>query len=399
MTMTKTDSEREERRREQKEIADSLKASGALDEIFARIDAGEPLTGHAGLLKGMLKASLERGLEAELSDHVGYDRGDPDASEFSNSRNGKYTKNVASEIGDIELAIPRDRNGTFTPMLVPKGVRRLDGLDAMIISLYAGGMTIRDIGHHLASTIGTELSHETISKVVDAVADEVLAWQQRPLEALYPVIYLDAIIVKIRDGGHVRNKAAHIAIGVDTDGVKHVLGIWVQATEGAKFWASVCAELANRGVRDVLIVCCDGLTGFPDAIAATWPEATVQTCVVHLIRAATRFVNYKDRKAVAAALKPIYQAANGDGALIELEAFEATPLGRKYPSAVKAFRDAWERFTPFLAFPPALRRVIYTTDEIVNPLASDVGVASERRRPRRRVRRVRQGSFLDRVAA
>ena len=399
MTMTKTDSEREERRREQKEIADSLKASGALDEIFARIDAGEPLTGHAGLLKGMLKASLERGLEAELSDHVGYDRGDPDASEFSNSRNGKYTKNVASEIGDIELAIPRDRNGTFTPMLVPKGVRRLDGLDAMIISLYAGGMTIRDIGHHLASTIGTELSHETISKVVDAVADEVLAWQQRPLEALYPVIYLDAIIVKIRDGGHVRNKAAHIAIGVDTDGVKHVLGIWVQATEGAKFWASVCAELANRGVRDVLIVCCDGLTGFPDAIAATWPEATVQTCVVHLIRAATRFVNYKDRKAVAAALKPIYQAANGDGALIELEAFEATPLGRKYPSAVKAFRDAWERFTPFLAFPPALRRVIFTTDEIVNPLASDVGVASERRRPRRRVRRVRQGSFLDRVAA
>ena len=364
MTMTKTDSEREERRREQKEIADSLKASGALDEIFARIDAGEPLTGHAGLLKGMLKASLERGLEAELSDHVGYDRGDPDASEFSNSRNGKYTKNVASEIGDIELAIPRDRNGTFTPMLVPKGVRRLDGLDAMIISLYAGGMTIRDIGHHLASTIGTELSHETISKVVDAVADEVLAWQQRPLEALYPVIYLDAIIVKIRDGGHVRNKAAHIAIGVDTDGVKHVLGIWVQATEGAKFWASVCAELANRGVRDVLIVCCDGLTGFPDAIAATWPEATVQTCVVHLIRAATRFVNYKDRKAVAAALKPIYQAANGDGALIELEAFEATPLGRKYPSAVKAFRDAWERFTPFLAFPPALRRVIYTTNSI-----------------------------------
>jgi putative transposase len=364
MAMTKTDPEREERRREQKEIADSLKASGALDDIFARIDAGEALTGHAGLLKGMLKASLERGLEAELTDHVGYDRGDPDASEFANSRNGKYTKNVASEIGDIELAIPRDRNGTFTPMLVPKGSRRLDGLDAMIISLYAGGMTIRDIGHHLASTIGTELSHETISKVVDAVADEVVAWQQRPLEALYPVIYLDAIIVKIRDGGHVRNEAAHIAVGVDMDGIKHVLGIWVQANEGAKFWASVCAELANRGVRDVLIVCCDGLTGFPEAIAATWPHATVQTCVVHLIRAATRFVNYKDRKAVAAGLKSIYQAANADGALIELEAFEQTPLGKQYPSAVKAFRDAWERFTPFLAFPPALRRVIYTTNSI-----------------------------------
>ena len=178
------------------------------------------------------------------------------------------------------------------------------------------------------------------------------------------MIYLDAIIVKIRDGGHVRNKAAHIAIGVDMDGVKHVLGIWVQATEGAKFWASVCAELANRGVRDVLIVCCDGLTGFPEAIEATWPEATVQTCVVHLIRAAMRFVNYADRKAVTTALKPIYQAANQDGALIELEAFEMTPLGHKYPSAIKAFRDAWERFIPFLAFPPALRRVIYTTNSI-----------------------------------
>ena len=214
------------------------------------------------------------------------------------------------------------------------------------------------------STIGTELSHETISKVTDAVADEVLAWQQRPLEALYPVIYLDAIIVKVRDGGHVRNKAAHIAVGVDMDGVKHVLGIWVQATEGAKFWASVCAELANRGVADVLIVCCDGLTGFPEAIEATWPHATVQTCVVHLIRAAMRFVNFKDRKAVAGALKPIYQAANADGALIELEAFEATELGKRYPSAVAAFRHAWERFVPFLAFPPALRRVIYTTNSI-----------------------------------
>lgn len=364
MTMTKPDPEREERRRQQKEIADSLKESGALDEIFARIDAGESLTGHAGLLKGMLKASLERGMDVELSDHVGYDRGDPDAALFANSRNGTSSKTVASEIGDIELAIPRDRNGSFTPMLVPKGSRRLDGLDAIIVSLYAGGMTIRDIGHHLAATIGTELSHETISKVVDAVTDEVLAWQQRPLEALYPVIYLDAIIVKVRDGGHVRNKAAHIAVGVDMDGIKHVLGIWVQATEGAKFWASVCAELANRGVRDVLIVCCDGLTGFPDAIAATWPEATVQTCVVHLIRAAMRFVNYGDRKAVAAALKPIYQAANEDAALVELEAFEATPLGKKYPSTVKAFRDAWERFVPFLAFPPALRRVIYTTNAI-----------------------------------
>ena len=356
--------EREERRRQQKELAEQLKASGAMDEIFAKIDAGQPLTGEQGLLGGVLKAALERGLDAELTEHVGYDRGDAEASLYPNSRNGTSPKTVATEIGDIDLAIPRDRNGTFTPMLVPKGQRRLDGLDGMIISLYAGGMTIRDIQHHLASTLGTELSHETISKITDQIADEVLAWQTRPLEALYPVIYLDAIIVKVRDGGHVRNKAAHIAVGVDMDGVKHVLGIWVQATEGAKFWAAVCAELANRGVKDVLIVCCDGLTGFPEAVEATWPEATVQTCVVHLIRAATRFVNYKDRKAVPAALKPIYQAANEDAALEALEAFEASELGKRYPSAVKSFHDAWDRFIPFLAFPPELRRVIYTTNSI-----------------------------------
>ncbi|MDQ2647766.1 MAG: IS256 family transposase [Myxococcota bacterium] len=362
--MTKPNPEREERRRRQKEIADQLKASGALDEIFAKIDAGEALTGEQGLIGGMLKAALERGLETELTEHVGYERGDAEASLHENSRNGTTPKTVATEIGDLELAIPRDRNGTFTPMLVPKGQRRLDGLDGMIISLYAGGMTLRDIQHHLASTIGTELSHETISKITDQVADEVLAWQQRPLDSLYPVIYLDAIIVKVRDGGHVRNKAAHIAVGVDMDGIKHVLGIWVQATEGAKFWAAVCAELANRGVRDVLIVCCDGLTGFPEAVEATWPEATVQTCVVHLIRAATRFVNYKDRKAVTTALKPIYEAANDKVALAELDTFEKSELGKRYPTAVKAFRDAWERFTPFLAFPPELRRVIYTTNSI-----------------------------------
>ena len=364
MTMTKLNPEREERRRKQQEMAEQLKASGALDEIFAKIDAGQALTGEQGLVGGMLKAALERGLEAELTEHVGYERGDEEASTYENSRNGTTPKTVATEVGDLELAIPRDRNGTFTPMLVPKGSRRLDGLDGMIISLYAGGMTLRDIQHHLASTIGTELSHETISKITDQVADEVLVWQQRPLEALYPVIYLDAIIVKVRDGGHVRNKAAHIAVGVDMDGVKHVLGIWVQATEGAKFWASVCAELANRGVRDVLIVCCDGLTGFPEAVEATWPDATVQTCVVHLIRAATRFVNYKDRKAVAAALKPIYEAANEAAARAALDTFEGSQLGKRYPTAVKAFRDAWERFTPFLAFPPELRRVIYTTNAI-----------------------------------
>jgi putative transposase len=223
-------------------------------------------------------------------------------------------------------------------------------------------MRIRDIQHHLVSTIGTELSHETISKVTDQVAEEVLAWQRRPLEALYPVMYLDALVVKVKDGAHVRNKAAHIAVGVDTDGIKHVLGIWVQTSEGAKFWAGVCAELANRGIKDVLIVCCDGLTGFPEAIEATWPNSTVQTCVVHLIRAAMRFVSYNDRKAITAMLKPVYTAANEDAALAALAAFADSELGKRYPGAVGVWERAWERFIPFLAFPPEVRRIIYTTN-------------------------------------
>ena len=347
------------------DVVEELAASGALDALFARIDAGEvELTGDGGLIPGLIKAALERGLRAELSDHLGYDKGDPEGSLFANSRNGTSPKTLASQVGDVPLDVPRDRDGTFTPRLVPKGSRRLGGLDEMIVSLYAGGMTIRDIQHHLVSTIGTELSAETISKITDEVLDEVAAWQRRPLESFYPVVYLDALMVKVRDGAHVRNKAAHIAIGVDIDGIKHVLGIWVQASEGAKFWASVCAELANRGVRDVLIVCCDGLTGFADAIEATWTQATVQTCVVHLIRAAMRFVNYTDRKAVAAALKPIYQAADADTARTELDDFTASDLGHKYPNTVATFDNAWERFVPFLAFPPELRRVIYTTNSI-----------------------------------
>ena len=347
------------------EALDELRASGALDVLFARIDAGElRLTGDGGFVPGLIKATLERGLQAELTEHLGYEKGDPEAHLFENSRNGSTPKTVASEVGDIGLDIPRDRNGSFVPRLVPRGSRRLGGLDDMVVSLYAGGMTMRDIRHHLASTIGTELSHETISKITDEVLDEVIAWQSRPLEALYPVIYLDALVVKVRDGGHVRNKAAHIAVGVDMDGVKHVLGIWVQQTEGAKFWAAVCAELANRGIKDVLIVCCDGLTGFPEAIEATWPQATVQTCVVHLIRAAMRFVGYHDRKSVATALKPIYQASSAAIAEEELRAFATSDLGVKYPTAVKTFDDAWEKFTPFLAFPPELRRVIYTTNAI-----------------------------------
>jgi transposase-like protein len=347
------------------DVAAEMAASGALDDIFAKIDAGElDLTGAEGFIPGLVKAALERGLQAELTGHLGYEKGAAEAPLFANSRNGTMSKTVSTSVGDIELATPRDRDGSFVPRLVPKGSRRLGGLDEMIVSLYAGGMTIADIEHHLATTLGTELSRETISKITDEVLEEVLAWQRRPLEALYPVIYLDALVVKVRDGAHVTNKAAHIAVGVDMDGIKHVLGIWIQTHEGAKFWAGVCADLANRGIRDVLIVCCDGLTGLPEAIEATWQQATVQTCVVHLIRAAMRFVNYQDRKVLARALKPIYTAVDPEAARAEFDAFKATELGKKYPHAVATWEAAWERFIPFLAFPPELRRVIYTTNSI-----------------------------------
>jgi putative transposase len=346
-------------------VVNDMLDAGLLDELMDRVDAGGlALTGQGGFLPEMIKAVLERGLQAELTDHLGYEKGDPAGRGSPNSRNGSTGKTLATEVGDVPLEVPRDRAGSFEPRLVPKGARRAGGLDEMIISLYAGGMTVRDIGHHLARTLGTELSHETISKITDSVAEEVKAWQARPLEEIYPIIYLDALVVKVRDGHTVRNRAAHIAVGVDLDGVKHVLGIWVQASEGAKFWAGVCAELRNRGVRDVLIVCCDGLTGFPEAIEATWPATTVQTCTVHLIRAAMRFVSYADRKKVAAALRPIYTAPTVEAAETELLAFAESDLGRRYPATVSTWENAWERFIPFLAFPPELRKIIYTTNSI-----------------------------------
>src|SRR6266511_2902616 len=339
--------------------------AGLLDELMDRVDRdGLRLTGSGGFLPELVKAVLERGLQAELTGHLGYEKGDPAGRGSPNSRNGSSPKTVGTEVGDVALAVPRDRAGSFTPALVPKGARRVGGLDEMIISLYAGGMTVRDIGHHLARTLGTELSHDTISKITYAVLDDGKAWQARPLEEINPIIYLDALAVKVRDGHQVRNRAAHIAVGVDLDGIKHVLGIWVQAAEGAKFWAGVCAELRNRGVRDVLIVCCDGLTGFPEAIEATWPSSIVQTCTVHLIRAAMRFVSYTDRKKVAAALRPIYTAPTVEAAETELLAFAESDLGRRYPAAVATWENAWERFIPFLAFPPELRKIIYTTNSI-----------------------------------
>lgn len=348
-----------------RDAVDELIGSGALDDLLTQIDdGGLQLTGAGGFLPEIIKAVLERGLAAELTGHLGYEKGDPAGRGSPNSRNGSTPKTVATEVGDVNIDTPRDRNGTFEPRLVPKGARRVGGLDEMIISLYAGGMTVRDISHHLARTLGTELSHETISKITDSVLDEVKVWQTRPLEEIYPILYLDALVVKVKENHQVRNRSAHIAVGVDLDGVKHVLGIWVQATEGAKFWAGVCAELANRGVRDVLIVCCDGLTGFPEAIEATWPQATVQTCVVHLIRASMRFVSYKDRKAIAKLLKPIYTAPTIEAAETALLDFADSDLGSRYPAAVSTWEAAWERFIPFLEFPEAVRKIIYTTNAI-----------------------------------
>ena len=344
---------------------DAMVEAGLLDRVLDQADAGElRLTGEGGFLPEMVKRVLEAGLAAELTGHLGYEKHDPAGRGSGNSRNGSTPKRLGTEVGDVDLATPRDRNGTFEPQLVGKSQRRLDGLSEMIISLYAKGMTVRDIQHHLQSTLGSQLSHDTISNITDAVAEEVKAWQVRPLEPIYPIVYLDALVVKVRDSHAVRNKAAHIAVGVDTDGVKHVLGIWVQSAEGAKFWLGVLAELRNRGVGDVLIVCCDGLTGFPDAIEATWPRAVVQTCTVHLIRASMRFVSFSDRKAVAAALRPIYTAATEAAAATELDAFEASKWGKKYPAAVTTWRTAWERFVPFLEFAPEVRKIIYTTNSI-----------------------------------
>ena len=361
MTMPKNEKPVSEAGRLRRELIDDE----LLDQLLASTsERGVALTGEGGLLPELIKSVLERGMQAELTSHLGYAKHAPEGRGSGNSRNGTTPKTIDTEVGPIELERPRDRNGTFTSRLVPNGQRRLGGLEDQIISLYAGGMTIRDIQHHLAATLGTELSHETISNVTEAVADEVAAWQTRPLEAFYPVIYLDALVVKVRDQNRVVNRHAHIAVGVDVEGVKHVLGIWVQASEGAKFWASVCAQLANRGVKDVLIVCCDGLTGFPEAIEATWPGSLVQTCVVHLIRASMRFVSYSDRKAVAAMLKPIYTAVDEDHALQALAAFADHALGKKYPAAVASWENAWDRFIPFLDFGPATRKVIYTTNSI-----------------------------------
>jgi transposase-like protein len=336
---------------------------------------GLRLTGEGSMLGELVKAVLERALEAELTAHLGYEHGDRAGRGGGpvNYRNGSIAKTVQTGVGPVGLAVPRDRAGTSGPLLVPKRAGRIaGGLDDMIISLYAHGMSVRDILHHLEQVYGTQLSHETVSRITDGVLEEVRAWQTRPLDPVYAVAFLDAIMVKVRDNQVVQNKPAYLAVGIDGDGEKHVLGIWLARTppetqtagEGARFWNSVMTDLRNRGVRDILIACCDGLPGFEDAITSAFPATVVQRCVVHLIRNALRPVARRDAGQVARELRAIYTAPDAEAAFDALASFAASPWGIKYPQAVRVWEQAWETFTPFLAFSPAVRKLLYTTNAI-----------------------------------
>ena len=334
-----------------------------LDQILAECEKPEDLLGENGILKQLTGALVERVMEAELTDHLGYEKNEPNGRGTGNSRNGSSPKTLKTDKGDMPVSIPRDRNGTYEPVLVPKHKTHFDGFDDKIIAMYARGMTVRDIQSHLMELYGTEVSPTLISRVTDAVIDELKAWQNRLLDPVWPIVYLDALVLKIRDQGVVCNKHAYLAIGVNMLGKKEVLGIWIETTEGAKFWTKVITELKNRGVEDMLIVCCDGLKGFPEAIEAVFPKAIVQTCIVHMIRNSMRFISWKERKAVVADLKPIYQAATEQAAEQALEEFESK-WNDKYPMIAQSWRRNWERVTPFLAFPPEIRKVIYTTNAI-----------------------------------
>lgn len=334
-----------------------------LDELLKDYKSPEDLLGPGGLLKQLTGALVERALETEMTDHLGYDKHETKGRGSGNSRNGATSKTLRTDDGPMPVVVPRDRAGTFEPKIVPKHQRHFDGFDDKILAMYAGGMSVREIQAHLAEIYGTEVSPDLISRVTDGVVDELKQWQQRPLDPVYPIVYLDALFIKVRDQGIVQNKAAHIAIGVTLDGNKEVLGIWLETNEGAKFWLKVITELRNRGVQDLLIVCCDGLKGFPDAIEAVFPKATVQLCIVHMIRNLLRYVGWKDRKAVAADLRPIYTADTEEAAAAALDAFDAK-YGKRYPTIVQSWRSNWERVVPFLAFPRDIRRVIYTTNAI-----------------------------------
>jgi len=332
-----------------------------LDELLK--DAKDPAAFEA-MFRSLKKSLIERALGAELSSHLGYAKGENRPEGQTNHRNGTSPKTVISEEGPIPIEVPRDRDGSFEPLLIKKGERRLEGFDEKVISMYARGMTVREIQGHLQELYGIEVSPDLISTVTDAVIEEVRDWQGRPLDPIYPVIIFDALRVKIRDEGTVKNKAVYIAMGIGRDGNKDILGLWIEQTEGAKFWLKVMTELKNRGVQDVLVTLVDGLKGFPEAIATAFPQAQVQTCIVHLMRHSLDYVSWKDRKPVAAEIKSIYRAETAEIALERLEEFEQGPWGKKYPVIAASWRRHWERVTPFFAYPPEVRRVLYTTNAI-----------------------------------
>ena len=334
-----------------------------LDQLLSGGLKPEDLTAEDGLFRRLKKALLERALGAELTHHVGYEKGDPAGRGTGNSRNGTSSKTLLTEDGELAIEVPRDRAGTFEPVIVAKGQTHFDGFDDKIISLYARGMTVREIQGHLAELYGTEVSPDLISKVTDAILEEVRDWQSRPLETIYPIVFFDALRVKIRDEGLVKNKAVYVVLGIKPSGEKEVLGLWIEQTEGAKFWLKVMNDLKNRGVSDILIAVVDGLKGFPEAITAVFPQTLVQTCIVHLIRNSLSFVSWKDRKTIMPSLKAIYHAENADAALTRLEEFEAE-WGKRYPAIGQAWKRAWQHVTPFFAFAPEIRKMIYTTNAV-----------------------------------
>src|ERR1041385_615010 len=334
-----------------------------IDNLLKDYKKPEDIIGDNGLLKQLTKAILERAMQAEMSEHLGYEKHDPAGKNTGNSRNGTSSKTLTGEFGRMPIDVPRDRNSSFDPKIIPKGQTRFTGFDEKIISMYARGMTTREIQSHLEEMYQVEVSPSLISAVTDAVIDEVKAWQNRQLEQMYPIVYLDALQVKMRDAAHVQNKAVYLAIGVNMSGIKEVLGMWIAQTEGAKFWLQIVTELRNRGVQDILIACVDGLKGLPEAIETVFPQTQVQLCIVHLVRHSLNYVGWKQRKEVAAGLKKIYQAATEQEAEIELESF-AQKWDAKYPTISQSWRRNWTRVIPFFAHPPEVRKVIYTTNTI-----------------------------------
>jgi putative transposase len=334
-----------------------------LDRLLENYEKPEDLTGENGVLRQLTKALMERALEAEMTNHLGYPKNDSAEKTNGNRRNGKSKKTVKGDFGEVEIQTPRDREATFEPRIIQKGQTRMAGLDTKILSMYARGMTTRDIQGHLQEIYGVEVSPTLISNVTDAVVEEVRAWQSRPLDAVYPIVFLDALVVKMRQEGTVQNRAVYVAIGINMEGQKEVLGLWTSGNEGAKFWLSVLTDLKGRGVEDLFIVCVDGLKGFPQAIEAAFPKATVQLCIVHMVRASLRFVSWKDAKAVVADLKMIYRAANREDAGGQLEIFEGK-WDAKYRSIGQLWRRHWEQIVPFFAFPADIRKVVYTTNAV-----------------------------------